>query len=173
MLKSKTPANKHQDLNASRLQKRVNETKERNETGSLSVLGRSINNLEQDIVKPRDSDIKLKVLSSMQKADLYHFKVMELRAHEDTKGMSDCSLKFHFMFECLKQKEREYLKIFEWDIASKPIQRIYLSRNTLRLMEVINDFIATVYVRTNVDDVSGASILSRSMSELGRRSSFS
>ena len=103
----------------------------------------------------------------MQKADLYHFKVMKLQTHEDTGKLSECRLKFHFMFECIKQKAREDFEIFEGDISSNPVQRIYLSRDTTRLMEVINDFIATVYERSNVDDISGMSIAtSKSISNI-------
>ena len=94
----------------------------------------------------------IQILNSQQKAELYHFKVMELRTHEDTKDNSQCRLRFHFIFDLIKKKKRDYLKSFDWDVNSDPIQRLYLSQDTTRLMEVINNVIATVYVRQNVED---------------------
>ena len=43
------------------------------------------------------------------------------------------------------------MKQFDWDINSKPVQRLWLSKDTKLLMEVINDFIGTVYKRVNID----------------------
>ena len=41
---------------------------------------------------------------------------------------------------------------FEWDINTEPVHRIYLSKDTKRLMEVINNFVAIVYYRVNVGE---------------------
>ena len=41
------------------------------------------------------------------------------------------------------------LRQFEWDIGSNSIQRLYLSKDTKYLMEVINNITATVYERNN------------------------
>ena len=40
---------------------------------------------------------------------------------------------------------------FDWAISAAPQQRLYLSKDTTRLMEVVNNFVATVYRRVNVD----------------------
>ena len=77
---------------------------------------------------------------------------MQLRVHEDTKGFSECAVRFHFLFPMIKAKYRDKLKQFDWDINSAPVQRLWLSRDTKRLMEVINDFIGTVYVRVNLNE---------------------
>ena len=77
-------------------------------------------------------------------AEWYHFKVMELRTHEDTKDFSECKLKFHFMHDMIVPQQRDYLKKFDWDINSKPVQRLFLSRDSLRMMEVLNDFSAII-----------------------------
>ena len=53
----------------------------------------------------------------------------------------------------IKPKERDYLKDFDWDINSAPRQRLYLSKDTTRLFEVINNFIGTVYYRTDINDM--------------------
>ena len=49
---------------------------------------------------------------------------MQLRAHEGQaegeKGFSECTLRFHFMFDMLIAEERRYLAMFEWDINSAP-----------------------------------------------------
>ena len=39
---------------------------------------------------------------------------------------------------------------FEWDTSHKTIQRLYLSRDTSRLMEIINNAVAVIYTRSNV-----------------------
>ena len=39
----------------------------------------------------------------------------------------------------------------DWDIGSKPVQRLWLSKDTSLMMEVINDYIGTVYKRVNID----------------------
>ena len=57
------------------------------------------------------------------------------------------------MFDMLIPKDREYLANFDWDINSSPQQRLYLSQDTRRLMEVVNGYIGTVYTRSNVDDL--------------------
>ena len=41
--------------------------------------------------------------------------------------------------------------MFDWDINFRPVQRLWLSKDTNLLMEVINDYIGTVYERVNVD----------------------
>ena len=92
------------------------------------------------------------MLDSQQRTVYHHFKVMQLRTHEDTGKGSECRLKFHFMFELVQKKRREHLGGYEWDINSNPQQRLFLSQSTHRLMEVINDFMAIVYTRVNIDD---------------------
>lgn len=105
------------------------------------------------------------MLNSQQQSELYHFKVMELQTHEDTREASVCKLKFHFMFDLIKKKERDHLKMFEWDINSNPVQRLYLSRDTKHLMEVINNTVATVYYRENIDK-QGKSIVKDQLTQV-------
>ena len=59
---------------------------------------------------------------------------------------------FQFLFPLIKAIPRDKLQSFDWDINSAPVQRLWLSRDTKRLMEVINDFIATVYIRYDLDE---------------------
>ena len=61
-------------------------------------------------------------------------------------------MKFHFTFNLIKSEENSQLDEFEWDINSDPHHRLYLSKDTTRLMEVINNFVATVYYRINKTD---------------------
>lgn len=77
---------------------------------------------------------------------------MELKVHEDTMDLSSCKVRFHFYFELLRQKTRDSLSVFEWDVNSNPRQYLYLSKDTKRLMEVINNYTATVYYRGNIDE---------------------
>ena len=78
---------------------------------------------------------------------------MELRAHEDTKRNSICKVKFHFFFDLLKKSNKIDVADteFEWEISSDPQQRLYLSQDTYRMMEVMNNATATVYTRHNMD----------------------
>ena len=88
---------------------------------------------------------------------------MQLSVHEDNKneidGKSIVKCRFHFLFDVIRKKHRDYLEAFDWDVCSDPIQRLYLSKDTTRMMEVINNFIGTVYYRVNVDD-DGSKIVS-------------
>lgn len=92
---------------------------------------------------------------------MYRFKVMQLKTHEDTKVESECKLRFHFLFPLIKAREKldeaEDMSYFDWDIMSSPVQRLFLSRDTQRMMEVKNNFVATVYTRYNIDE-TGKSI---------------
>ena len=81
--------------------------------------------------------------------EFFHFKVMSLKTHEDTEAASECKLLFHFYFKMLAAKKRAYLEGFDWDVNYEPSQRLYLSKDTKRLMEVVNNFAATVYKREN------------------------
>ena len=78
---------------------------------------------------------------------------MELKVHEDfdTSRESECRLRFHFIFDMIKPKSRKKLADFVWDISSNLSQRLYLSQDTTRLMEVINNYVATVYYRVNFE----------------------
>ena len=99
-----------------------------------------------------NSKVKVKVLNSQQKSDLFHFKVIQLRVHEDTRGSSSCKVRFHFFFELLRKRVKNELEIFDWNVNHAPKQRLYLSRDTMRLMEVINGTTAVVYQREDVID---------------------
>lgn len=60
-------------------------------------------------------------------------------------------MRFHFLFSLIKESKKSSLLDFDWDIKSSPCQRLYLSRDTTKLMEVINNFVATIYYRVDVD----------------------
>ena len=59
-------------------------------------------------------------------------------------------MRFHFIFDIIKEIKNPMLKQFDWDVNSEPIQRLYLSRDTTKMMEVINNFIASVYYRVDI-----------------------
>ena len=114
-------------------------------------IDQNVKRLEENLFMPHPA-IPIEILNSQQESELYHFKVMELRTHEDTGGFSNCRLRFHFLFDMIKRRERQHLKNFDWDVNSNPVQRLYLSENTFYMMEVTNDFIANVYYRVNVTE---------------------
>ena len=82
---------------------------------------------------------------------------MELRTYEDTKQRSELKVRFHFLFDLIKKVNRPELEQFDWNVDSKPLQRLYLSQDTTRLLEVTNNFIGTVYYRKDLD-ISGKSV---------------
>ena len=123
----------------------------KNKDGSVKR-DKDVQRLGNGLFKAKDDKVEVKVLNSYQKSDIFHFKVMELKVHEDTDDVSECKVRFHFYFELLRQKVRSKLDQFEWDINSDPKQHLYLSKDTRRLMEVVNNYTATVYTRGNIDD---------------------
>ena len=80
---------------------------------------------------------------------------MELKTHEDTKNGSQVNLLFHFTFPKIYNHPNvsDHSKN-SWDINTNPRQRLYLSQDTKLLMEVINNFIGTVYERINVNELN-------------------
>lgn len=126
--------------------------------------------MDSKLFSPREEGFEVKVLNSQQRSDLFHFKVMELKVHDDTKSHSECQVRFHFFFELLRPKVRDELEEFDWDINSNPKQHLYLSQDTMRLMEVVNNFAATVYYRGNIDEngtiIRQSTILNSNLSEL-------
>lgn len=80
---------------------------------------------------------------------------MSLKVHEDTKGQSQCELLFHFYFPKIKdpppQNSNDPMmrQKYDWDVSKQPVQHLYLSKDTTKLMEVINGYIATIYIRVN------------------------
>ena len=83
---------------------------------------------------------------------LHHFKCLELVVHEDTKSGSQVNPLFHFTFPKFQHHEDDGTASYAWDINANPRQRLYLSHDTTRMMEVINNVIGTVYVRVNIDE---------------------
>lgn len=137
-------------ININKLKKKIRNQDLKNKHGMVNI-DQNVKRLEDNLFKPYPA-IPIEILNSQQESDLYHFKVMELRTHEDTKGFSSCRLRFHFLFDMIRRKERQHLKKFDWDVNSNPVQRLYLSENTRYMMEVTNDFIANVYYRVNVSE---------------------
>ena len=90
-----------------------------NKDGSVKR-DKDVQRLGNGLFKAKDDKVEVKVLNSYQKSDIFHFKVMELKVHEDTDDVSECKVRFHFYFELLRQKVRSKLDQFEWDINSDP-----------------------------------------------------
>ena len=83
---------------------------------------------------------------------------MQLRVHEDTKGASQCKVRFHFLFKMIRKSVDQSEKLCDWDINSRPVQHLHLSKDTKKIMEVINYKIATVYKRINIEIVGDKTI---------------
>ena len=83
--------------------------------------------------------------------ELFHFKVMELKTFEDGQPRPTCKCLFNFNFPKIKKTSEAYLKDFEFDVTQDPKQRLYLSKDTTLMMEVINGLVAKIYRRQNVD----------------------
>ena len=111
----------------------------------------SISQLSPDLLRG-DAEMEVKIRETQIDLDIFNFKVMELKTFEDTSFVNTCRCLFNFNFKLIQKEPKEYLKMFDFDITQNPIQRLYLSKDTKLLMEVINGFVATVYERFNVDD---------------------
>ena len=63
----------------------------------------------------------VEVINSQSKQDLFHFKVMQLKVHEDTKAKNECTLKFNFFFGMIKKRKLSQNRPkFDWDINWQP-----------------------------------------------------
>ena len=83
----------------------------------------------------------------------FNFKVLELKTTEDTDKHGENLRQervrelFNFDFNLnLSSKEEEIDSTFAFS-TRRNTQRLYLSKNTLRLMEIVNGLIAKIYER--------------------------
>lgn len=125
---------------------------EQNRQGTVKI-NKNVSQLDDKLFLARGSQIDVEVRNSQQESELFHFKVMELKVHEDdAEKPTQCRVRFHFFFELLRAQKEPRLEDFEWDVNSEPRQYLYLSKDTSRLMEVVNNYTATVYKRKNIDE---------------------
>jgi len=94
--------------------------------------------------------IEVDLVENSQKVGLYHFKVVELKTFTDTMDNNEVKTVFHFFFQLILTKHQVGLEKFSWNYQSHPVQKIYLSQDTMKLMEVLNDTVAILYERTKV-----------------------
>ena len=93
------------------------------------------------------------VKNADKKVDMYQFMVISLKVHEDTKSQSQCDLKFKFLFPKLRKKPTIVGadKKVDYEDEQQSIQHLYLSRDTTKLMEVIDNQVASIYYRVDVN----------------------
>lgn len=115
----------------------------------------SAENVSQIFEQKDDFDME----NSTLEFDIYHFKVMELTTLEDTGRLNECKIRFHFYHRLIKKKNefpllRKRKSLIstddvdsEWDLSVNSAQRIFLSRDTKLLMDVVNNRFALVYKR--------------------------
>ena len=90
--------------------------------------------------------------------NLFHFKVMKLTTYEDNQKLNEIKVKFQFLHRLVRgnaeQEDNDLLDDIdsEWDLGDDPVQHLYLSRSTKRMMEVINNRFAIVYTRKNISE---------------------
>ena len=115
---------------------------------------------------------------------------MELQTIDDfaqngESKMNQSKLRFHFFHKTINQ-EREDQKMretkslrkkihinstdrqFEWDTSHKTIQRLYLSRDTKRMLEIINNAVAVIYTRSNVMESKDAYVANDLKRDVGQ-----
>ena len=97
------------------------------------------------------------MINSSLQLDLFHFKVLELSTYEDTEKPTECRVRFHFLHRLIKSKRKnedsdEQYARQEWNLDNDTAQRLYLSKDTSRMMEVINNTFAIVYTRRNINE---------------------
>ena len=159
------------DVHEDNLRKQIQKHRERNDDNDGCFAGEKFDPLKYLFADSSD----ITILNSEIQFDLYHFKVMELKSFEDTGEISECKLKFHFTHRLIKHDRdsgvvrgdkdvtdkgprttlistsRNRDNAFEWDQSQDPMQRLYLSRDTKRLMEAVNNSFAIVYERFNIN----------------------
>jgi hypothetical protein len=71
---------------------------------------------------PMPKHVTIDVQNSTTSADLFHFKVMELKTFEDDKNAegSQCRVRFHFLFDLIRKQKDDALENFDWDVDSTP-----------------------------------------------------
>jgi len=82
--------------------------------------------IDPNIMKP-DPPCGVVVQNTARDPKLYHFKVVELRTHEDTGGSSEVNLLYHFTFPKFVHEENSGTSKNAWDVNINPRQRLYLS----------------------------------------------
>ena len=93
------------------------------------------------------------VKNADKKVDMYPFMVISLKVHEDTQSQSQCDLKFKFLFPKLRKKpaiDGKHKKV-DYEDEQQSIQHLYLSRDTTKLMEVIDNQVASIYYRVDIN----------------------
>lgn len=65
--------------------------------------------------------------------------------------MSQSKIIFHFDFPLFRKVNNVILDKFDWDLGVEPDQRLILSKDTKKLLEVINNQAAFVYYRRNIN----------------------
>ena len=71
--------------------------------------------------------------------------------------MTRCKVLFTFIHRIIKKNKKEdtilddKMADLECDLSVDPVQRMYLSKNTKKMMEVINNRFAIVYERVFID----------------------
>ena len=158
LLKNKQPLAKslHQidELNKDHIESKLKKQEAKNDAGLINADAK-VKQLPKDLFRAAPAHVSIDILNSQQNADLFHFKVMELRTYEDQPEVlgSTCRLRFHFMFPLIRKQLNDKLENFDWDVDSTPQQRLYLSRDTEKLLVVTNNFIGQVYSRMDVDSM--------------------
>jgi len=65
---------------------------------------------------------------------------------------SEVKMILHFVFPKYQKHVSTEGSDYAWDIRTNPVQRLYLSQDTNLLMEVVSNYIGTVYERENLDE---------------------
>ena len=108
--------------------------------------------IDPELMEASPPECTVIVRDQQQEPRLHHFKVIELKSFKDTETASQVNVLFHFAFPKYQKHAKSTDEQYTWDIRTDPKQRLYLSQDTTKLMEVINNYIGTVYVRINIDE---------------------
>ena len=113
---------------------------DKNENERIDTLKMYIKQYEKDLSSAVNPETKKQLMQALkEKNDEIHLA-------------NECELKFHFFFDMIHEQKDNNDKLYEfdWDVSSNLQQRLYLSKDTTKMMEVINNFIAKIYKRVNV-----------------------
>ena len=127
--------------------------------------------IDKNEVVEEHKKLRIDIRNSDEKKNYHHFKVLSLQTYEDNKEQeikgSNCKLLFHFIFKLIQENKDDSLSKMDWDIQQNPVQQLYLSKDTRRLMKVVNNFYATVYERQDVEKSEDANVAEEGLSLFG------
>ena len=85
-------------------------------------------------------------------------KEESLRLVQNDEQDEKVDIVYQFEYDIMVDLSQEDVEAFGWDVEKKPCQMIFVSADTNKLLEVINNQVAIVSERRDIDDSFGSDI---------------